>query len=224
MKSPWPTLTLMCAAVAAAVCVAGKAGPAAAEDGVLEPGQSRAAELWRWTANAIEGEYARAPALMLGLAVLLAVPPLAAAGLLARRRLTGETADERTRYVRRRHAGRAEGVQRTISDDAPQPVLKVWVEVQSATGIGAGRMPFGGEIVRIGRDPENDIVLLDKTVHRFHAAIHRTDEATYQVTDLSGNAGNGVLVNGRTAARCNLKDGDEIEVGQSRLKFIARPL
>lgn len=78
-------------------------------------------------------------------------------------------------------------------------------------------------LIRIGRESDNDIVIADLTVHRYHAAIHRTDDAGYVVTDLSSAGGNGVSVNGRPVAEVRLKNGDAIELGRARLKFIAKP-
>jgi pSer/pThr/pTyr-binding forkhead associated (FHA) protein len=61
------------------------------------------------------------------------------------------------------------------------------------------------------------------TVHRYHAAVHRTDDAEFVITDLSSAGGNGVKVNGRAVSEARLEDGDVIELGLARLKFSARP-
>ena len=77
--------------------------------------------------------------------------------------------------------------------------------------------------MRIGRDGDNDICLSEMTVHRYHAAVHRTEDADFVITDLSSAGGNGVKVNGNAVAEARLEDGDLIELGLARLKFIAKP-
>ena len=81
------------------------------------------------------------------------------------------------------------------------------------------RLPVRGTMVRIGRHEENDIRLASKTVHRYHAIMHKTPEEDYVVTDLSGPAGNGILVNGAKVQNIALKEGDIIELGDVKLKF-----
>ena len=73
----------------------------------------------------------------------------------------------------------------------------------------------------IGRRPYNDVCLDDLTVSGEHAVIHtRKDEST--VVDL--NSRNGVLVNTLKADKQLLVDGDVIEVGNFRLKFVIERL
>ncbi len=66
------------------------------------------------------------------------------------------------------------------------------------------------EITRVGRWPDNDVVIDDRWVSRYHAEIRR--EATqYTVRDLGSK--NGTFVNGqRLAAPHRLRDGDQISV------------
>lgn len=165
----------------------------------------------------LSATYAEAPALVLGLAVLLALPPLALLGRMLRRRASGSAgaSDSTTRVYRRGdRLGRNVG----LFDQAPQWPSTAWVEVD-----GGSRHTIGAGIVRLGRDDDNDICLPDKTVHRYHAAIHRTDDAQYLITDLSSSKGNGVLVNGLRVAEALLNDGDTIDLGQTKLRFAAQP-
>lgn len=165
----------------------------------------------------LSATYDRAPALILGLLVLLALPPLALIGVAIRRPSQAE-ASESTRLYRRQGRGRLKEAG-SAENLGPLWPSDAWLELQ-----GGERRDFEGSIVRIGRDADNDICLDDKTVHRYHAAIRRTDEAAYVVTDLSSAGGNGVLVNGeRILEEALLSDGDKIELGQSSITFVARP-
>lgn len=162
--------------------------------------------------------YDRAPALILGLAVLLALPPVALLGMALRRSAPAEAeVADATRVYRRNGRGKLKEIANE-GDDGPLWPSDAWVELPSGE-----RRTIGAGILRIGRDADNDICLDDKTVHRYHAAIHRTDEAAYVITDLSSAGGNGVLVNGHRTQVTQLADGDTIELGQCRLKFVSRP-
>lgn len=65
-------------------------------------------------------------------------------------------------------------------------------------------------VIRIGRLPDNDIVVSDRWVSRYHAEIRR-EGGQYYLHDLDSK--NGTIVNGRllTAPHC-LVDGDAISV------------
>lgn len=68
----------------------------------------------------------------------------------------------------------------------------------------------------IGREQENDIVIPNPTVSRFHAKIIRTEDK-YFIEDL-GSA-NGTLVNGIKVNKELLHDGDIIQLGDVVLVF-----
>lgn len=70
--------------------------------------------------------------------------------------------------------------------------------------------------LRIGRALDNDVVLADPRVSRFHAEI-RHEDGRYVLYDLGST--NGTLVDGRAVERCPLRDGAEIMLGGSRLTF-----
>jgi FHA domain len=161
--------------------------------------------------------YGRAPALVLGLGLVVVIPPLALLGLLLKRQVvqSPEATVLRSRGRRRPEADRDEP---GLTERGPAWPSEAWLEVD-----GSEKFAIGRGIVRIGRESDNDICLSDKTVHRYHAAVHRTEDAEFVITDLSSVEGNGVSVNGRRLTRARLEDGDEIELGLARLAFIARP-
>ena len=74
-----------------------------------------------------------------------------------------------------------------------------------------------GSATRIGRSPDNDLVLADDKVSRHHAVINNAD-TTHIITDL-GSA-NGVHVNGeRIRATAELHDGDTLRIGSQVFVF-----
>lgn len=74
------------------------------------------------------------------------------------------------------------------------------------------------EVTRIGRAPENDIVLHGNLVSRFHAEIVRSG-AGFVISDLDSK--NGIFINERPEKQWRLKRGDRIGVGENTLIFNA---
>jgi len=230
MRPPWsPMLALgaavavlpACAAAAGGVDIVGAGSPAKdtglATD-VLSAANDAGGLAWSQISHWVSEGYQRAPALMLGLSVLLAVPPLALAGrLVARRRHAPET----TQLIGRR-SSRGAPRQRltTVRTEVSAWPTQAWVEVEGQLG---QRYVIGRTLVRIGREEDNDICLAASTVHRYHAVIRRTTDGDVVITDLSGDEGNGVLVNSNQVAEARLKQGDVIHVGEVKLRFDARP-
>ena len=68
----------------------------------------------------------------------------------------------------------------------------------------------------IGRALDNDLVLLDISSSRKHAQITRHDQG-FTLLDL--RSANGVYLNGRRVSEEELYDGDEIEVGETLMRF-----
>lgn len=79
-----------------------------------------------------------------------------------------------------------------------------------------GRFELRRSPLRIGRALENDLVLSDPRVSRFHAEI-RHEDGRYVLYDLGST--NGTLVDGRAIEQCPLHDGAEIVLGGCRLTF-----
>jgi hypothetical protein len=72
---------------------------------------------------------------------------------------------------------------------------------------------------RIGRGPDNEIVLDTKHVSRYHAVLLAGPVHT-SVEDL--NSTNGVFVNGKRVARQVLKDGDRVTIGRTQYRYTVR--
>ena len=71
----------------------------------------------------------------------------------------------------------------------------------------------------IGRNPTTDITLLDEGISREHALILFDAELmTYTIEDLQST--NGTKVNGKRVRSATLSPNDEIQVGQTRFRFV----
>ncbi|MGE0025428.1 MAG: FHA domain-containing protein [Hyphomicrobium sp.] len=183
---------------------------------------------WTGFTDWLAASYAKAPALVLGLAALFVIPPLALIGLWASRREAEVTVvSEAQTQVRRVARAKAEPRDGVRTGHIPLRPLEAWVELVNANEVAPSskeqRFNLARTLLRIGRETDNDICLEDVTVHRYHAAIHRTEDAEFVITDLSSAGGNGVVVNGRAVAEARLASGDLIELGNARLKFSAAP-
>ncbi len=161
---------------------------------------------------AIAAGYRAAPALMLGLAMLVAVPAISVVCWL---------------YLGVQHRSRLARIaaeRGAPAEDEPAPALPghAFVEMVGPT-LSSSRARFAilNDMLRIGREEDNDVRISEDAVHRYHAAILREDFGCYRITDLSGGEGNGVRVNGQPCEDVRLRDGDLIELGSGRLRFHA---
>jgi hypothetical protein len=75
--------------------------------------------------------------------------------------------------------------------------------------------------VTIGRSPEADVFLDDRSVSREHAVLVREDDGGYRIEDLG--ARNGLFVNRRRVEIERLEDGDEIQIGRYAIGYLERP-
>ena len=80
--------------------------------------------------------------------------------------------------------------------------------------------PLRSGQVTIGRDPSNDIPVLDSSVSRRHCIIEG-DGPRFKVTDLGSR--NSTFVNGLPITERVLESGDEIRVGSSTFIFVVEP-
>jgi hypothetical protein len=156
--------------------------------------------IWSRIANWASSGYQQAPLVMVALAALLLAPMLALAGLA----------------LRREPVARRESVR--VSEDPSTVPQNAWVAVEGDPDTPRALV---NQMLRIGRQDDNDLCLANKTVHRYHAIIYRSDEAQYIIMDLSGAKGNGVVVNGQMVTQSALASGDTVQLGEVRLRFEA---
>ena len=92
------------------------------------------------------------------------------------------------------------------------------IELDQVEGTAGRRMhDIGEETVTVGRSPESNIFLDDVTVSRKHAEIERSDTG-YRIRDVGSL--NGTYVNRVRVDAVDLRNGDEIQVGKYRFKFV----
>lgn len=70
--------------------------------------------------------------------------------------------------------------------------------------------------LRVGRTPDNDVVVGDPSVSRHHCTISATEDG-FLLTDL--HATNGTKVNGQLVSHWRLSDGDRLQVGDAEFRF-----
>ena len=75
--------------------------------------------------------------------------------------------------------------------------------------------------LRIGRAPDNDIVVSDLSVSRHHAEL-RLAGAAYQIVDLGSH--NGTYVNGQRVSAAPLSEGDIVGIGPSTFRLTGTEL
>ena len=70
--------------------------------------------------------------------------------------------------------------------------------------------------IRIGRAPDNTVVLEDGSLSAHHAVLHRRDNG-FEIVDLGST--NGIEVEGRRVLTHDLRHGDELKIGSVLLRF-----
>lgn len=82
---------------------------------------------------------------------------------------------------------------------------------------GVGGRRISGERLRIGRLPDNDVVLDDLLVSRWHAELCRVD-GRWHIRDLS--SANGTYVNGQRVTEAAVEPDSVIGIGRSLLQLV----
>ena len=110
----------------------------------------------------------------------------------------------------------------TGAHDDGAPEAAALIELDQVEGTAGRRMhDIGGEPVTVGRSPESDIFLDDVTVSRQHAEIFRREQQEgkgFRIRD-AGSL-NGTYVNRVRVDSVDLRNGDEIQIGKYRFKFV----
>ena len=98
------------------------------------------------------------------------------------------------------------------------PAGAALIELDQVEGTAGRRMhDISREVVTVGRHPESDIFLDDVAVSRKHAEILRS-EGGYRIRDVGSL--NGTYVNRVRVDSVDLRNGDEIQIGKYRFKFV----
>jgi hypothetical protein len=105
-------------------------------------------------------------------------------------------------------------------DDAPEGAALI--ELDQVEGTAGRRMhDIGDELVTVGRSPESNIFLDDVTVSRQHAEVFKREQQEgkgFRIRD-AGSL-NGTYVNRVRVDSVDLRNGDEIQIGKYRFKFV----
>lgn len=78
-------------------------------------------------------------------------------------------------------------------------------------------VPFRGPVLRIGRMKENEVVVNNLSVSRFHATLTREGDG-FVLRDLGSE--NGCWVNGRRVSEAQVGPGDAIQIGKHELEIV----
>jgi pSer/pThr/pTyr-binding forkhead associated (FHA) protein len=73
--------------------------------------------------------------------------------------------------------------------------------------------------MKIGRTDDNDIVIDHRSLSRTHAKVVREDNGEWRILDMQ--SANGLTVNGESYAQAPLNNGDVVELGHVKLRFVA---
>ncbi len=72
--------------------------------------------------------------------------------------------------------------------------------------------------LKVGRTDENDIAIDHRSLSRTHCKVVREDNNEWRVIDMQ--SANGLMVNGESYAQSALRNGDVLELGHVKLKFV----
>ncbi|MGI9479609.1 MAG: FHA domain-containing protein [Hyphomicrobiaceae bacterium] len=160
------------------------------------------AELFAW----IQTKYLEEPAVILGIALALAVPAIATAGAVVRR--ISQT------------SGHPEVVEIPTVRTRP---ISVWRQTAYLELPDNSRYPIEQDIVRIGREADNDLRLAHPTVHRYHVVLERSPDVEFIVSYVGDPDHAGLIINGNAVQRQRLRGGEVLEIGSIKLRFSVSP-
>lgn len=92
--------------------------------------------------------------------------------------------------------------------------------IVSIDGVVIKEVTLTKERTTLGRRPYNDVVIDNLAVSGEHAVLHMTADAV-EIEDLGST--NGTYVNARSVKRQALRNGDMIEVGKYKIRFLQDP-
>ena len=99
-----------------------------------------------------------------------------------------------------------------------QPAAAVQAEMlPSVDRRPTARMPLPAKAMRIGRIPDNDVVLSDLNVSRHHAELRKSPTGQYEIVDLGSH--NGTFVNGQRVTKQVLTEQDLVSIGSSTFRL-----
>jgi ABC transport system ATP-binding/permease protein len=100
---------------------------------------------------------------------------------------------------------------------APAPAQAGIAHLPSVDRRPTYRMPLPAKVMRIGRTPDNDLVVEDLGVSRKHAELRKSQSGRYQIVDLGSH--NGTFVNGARVRQAELNEDDIVSIGHSTFRL-----
>lgn len=158
--------------------------------------------------------YRAAPALTVGIILAVMLPVVSALVRLSKPLTRSKDA---TRLYKPK-PGRTDKFDADIGPGPARHRRQPFIEIENGRGMQCAILR---DMLRIGREDDNDIRIPSRYVHRYHAAIHREDYDDWRITDLTGVESNGLIVNGKRCCEARLSDGDLIQLGPGKLRFRA---
>lgn len=79
------------------------------------------------------------------------------------------------------------------------------------------RIPLQTQVVKIGRRPDNDVVVTDLGVSKLHAELRMSPTGRYQLIDLGSH--NGTYVNGVRVNQAELTEDDLVSIGRATFRL-----
>src|SRR3954451_21419554 len=76
--------------------------------------------------------------------------------------------------------------------------------------------------LRLGRAPDNDVVVPDLIVSRYHAELREVGGGRHEIVDLGGH--NGTFVNGRRITSAVLQESDIVGIGRATFRLVGNEL
>jgi FHA domain len=86
----------------------------------------------------------------------------------------------------------------------------------------ASRIRIQPQVMRIGRRPDNDIIVSDLGVPKQHTELRRTPAGRYSIIDVGSHTG--TFVNGTPVTQQELKEGDIIAIGHATFRLVGGEL
>jgi ABC-type multidrug transport system ATPase subunit/pSer/pThr/pTyr-binding forkhead associated (FHA) protein len=109
-----------------------------------------------------------------------------------------------------------------VSREIVQSIAKNKVKNQDNSETSIRKRMTLSERLRIGRETDNELVISDLTVSRFHAEIVTNASFGHDLVDL--NSSNGTYLNGKRIKRQTLKHGDLVTIGSLTTKYVGTAL
>ena len=100
-----------------------------------------------------------------------------------------------------------------LPNEPPRPSARLTVQAGEA---GQPIHTLDKDVIQVGREVDNDVVLLDSKASRYHFELRRRG-SSFELRDLE--SGNGTHVNGHKVSRVTLTEGAVIRVGATELVF-----